>query len=126
MMGTPQSKRGILVIDDDPQFGSLLSALARARGIPLEYYTSLSELGSFALLGQFDAAILDYYLESMNGMEIAEYVETFFDHLPVILVSGTAFLEADKKEWPKCVRQFVPKARGPYAILDSAVAVMPH
>jgi FixJ family two-component response regulator len=114
-------KRGVLLIDDDPQFCALVLGLARAMGIPARAYPSLSEMTTFAELRNYDVAILDYYLQSFKGPEIAEYIDVFFSELPVVVISGGDLGEIDCNVWPECIRQFVSKQSGPYAIISAAV-----
>ncbi len=114
-------KGGVLVIDDDATFGLLMKAVAEARGIKLDYVGSLAELGSFARIGDYDVAVLDYYLEKLTGAEIAEYFDAFFQDKPVIIVSGSSRLQDDSVQWPKCVRKFVLKSNGARNILDNAL-----
>ncbi len=114
-------KKGILLIDDDEFFRSLFKHVAESLGVPVTVHSSLAEMNSFAALQDFDVAVLDYYLESFTGSEIAEYVEVFFRELPVIVISGGNIESNDQRVWPTCIRRFVPKAAGPYAIVDRAL-----
>jgi len=116
----------LLLIDDDESFGHLMEVVAAQRGISLEYYPSLVELGRIGRLGDFDVAILDYYLDGMNGIEIAEYLERFFTGKPVVLVSGRSYGDALMVESPRCVKAFVHKVRGALTILDKVVEVASH
>jgi len=118
------TRKGILVIDDDSTFGMLMKALAEARGLKLDYFTSLSELGSFARIGEYDVAVLDYYLDKLTGAEIAEYFDAFFTDTPVVMVSGNSEVKDESTKWPRCVRQFVPKSRGAKEILQVALATL--
>ena len=128
MMVTPPKglfrKRGVLLIDDDPQFRALFLALAKAQGIPARAYPSLSDMTSFAELRNYDVAVLDYYLQSFKGPEIAEYIDVFFSELPVIVISGGELGAVDKQIWPDCIRQFVPKSQGPYEIIKAALGAV--
>jgi DNA-binding response OmpR family regulator len=114
----------LVIFDDDVCFGALLSAKARAMGFDPRYFTSLVDLGSFARIKTFDLAIVDYYLGSIQGDEIAEYVDTFFAQVPVIIVSSEDFRATRSQKWPASVRQFVPKAEGPTKILEAARNVL--
>lgn len=117
-------KRGVLLIDDDPQFCALFLGLAKAHGIPARAYSSLSDMTSFAELRNYDVAVLDYYLQSFKGPEIAEYIDVFFSELPVVVISGGELGAVDRDVWPDCIRQFVAKSRGPYEIIKAALAAV--
>ena len=110
----------LLVIDDDRTFGAIISASAKAKGFEPLYCSSLIDLGSFARIREFDVAIIDYFLGSMQGDEIAAYVDTFFNEIPVIIVSSKPFEEEERAGWPTSVRSFIAKSAGPTAIIDAA------
>ncbi len=114
-------KKGILLIDDDELFRALFKQVADSVGIPVTCHASLSEMHSFAALKDFDVAVFDYYLESFRGPEIAEYVDVFFRELPVILISGNDIDGDSQRIWPSCIRRFVAKSSGPYAIIERAL-----
>lgn len=115
----------LVVVDDDPVFGALLMKKAKHEGFDAKFYLSLMDMGSFARIKEYDLAIIDFYMEQIRGDEIAEYVDTFFRDVPVIIVSGEDFTGSDrKKKWPQTVRAFVPKADGVDKILKTAKAVL--
>ena len=72
----------------------------------------------------YDVVILDYYLESFKGPEIAEYVDVFFSHLPVVVISSSDISEKERQAWPTCIRRFMNKTNGPHAILDGALELL--
>jgi len=113
----------MLVIDDDPAFGQIMKALAEARGIQCDWVPSLESLGRVGRVGDYDLAILDYFLERFTGGEIAEYVDVFFSKIPVVIVSSRPDIHAQQRNWPKCVRLFVDKATGARSILDLALGL---
>lgn len=113
----------MLVIDDDPAFGQIMKALASARGIQCDWVPSLESLGRVGRVGDYDLAILDYFLEKFTGGEIAEYVDVFFSDIPVVIVSSRPDIHAQQRKWPKCVRLFVDKATGARSILDLALGL---
>lgn len=117
-------KKGVLLIDDDPAFRALFLAVAGALGIPGRAYASLSEMNSFAELRNYDVVVLDYYLESFKGPEIAEYIDVFFTELPVIMISGGDVDEQANRVWPSCIQRFLKKSAGPYEILQAAIMAL--
>ncbi len=115
----------VVIFDDDSNFGTLLTTKARAAGFEPSYFTSLVDMGSFARIKNYDLAIVDFYMDTIRGDEIAEYVDTFFKDIPVIIVSGEDFSQSEKmKQWPDTVRAFVPKTDGIDRILTTAKAVL--
>lgn len=111
-------KKGILVIDDDPSFRDLIRTVGQALKLPVTTVASLAEMSSFAALKDYDIAVIDFNLESFCGIEIAEYVEVFFKDLPVLIVSGENLDPTPVTRWPACIKKFVHKSFGPYAILQ--------
>lgn len=111
-------KKGILVIDDDPCFRDLIRTVGQALRLPVTTVASLEEMSSFAALKDYDIAVIDFNLESFCGIEIAEYVEVFFKDLPVLIISGENLDPTPMTRWPACIKKFVHKSFGPYAILQ--------
>lgn len=121
---TQNATNRLLVIDDDRTFGAIISASAKTKGFDPLYCSSLIDLGSFARIREFDVAIIDYFLGSMQGDEIAEYVDTFFSEIPVIIVSSRPFNDDEVAAWPSSVRRFIAKSQGPTAIVEAARALV--
>jgi DNA-binding NtrC family response regulator len=119
------SKRArVLIIDDDLTFGAILEAMLRKNGLDAEFHPSLVELGSFARLREFDLAVVDYFLDSLRGDEVAQYADTFFAGLPILVVSAKAFSPEETARWPQSVREFIAKDRGPQAVVDAARRIL--
>ena len=114
----------LVIFDDDVCFGALISAKAKACGFESRFFTSLVDMGSFARIKEFDIAIVDFYLGTIRGDEIAEYVDTFFDQVPVIIVSSADMSESRISQWPASVRMFVPKSAGPGRIIEAARSII--
>lgn len=114
--GTP--KRFIL-IDDDPSYRAILLRCAVTEGMKIDAYESLMDLGSIGLLGRYDAAIVDYDLGAVNGVEIAEYLTALFGDIPMILVSERD-RSAEGKTWPLSIKKFIKKSQGySYALTEA-------
>ena len=116
-------KRRVVLIDDDEYFRTLFRIVGEAQGVLVTTFASLAEMPSFASLREYDVVVLDYYLESFKGSEIAEYVDVFFSHLPVVVISGSDISLQEQQAWPVCIRRFIKKTAGPRAILDGALDV---
>ena len=112
----------LLLIDDDPVFGSLLVHLSKSQGIHLEHYHSLFELGRVGRFADFDGVILDYYLDDMNGSEVAEYLNSFVCGMPVIICSGRWYSDDISSDCSPSVKAFVPKVLGVREVLRVAIA----
>jgi len=110
----------IVLIDDDPIFLNLMEFAAEKAGFEVESYASLGELGHLGSIKKFDLAIVDYQLEQMTGVEIAEYFSVFFADIPLILVSANREENLDKTKWPKSITRFVSKHEGFSEVLNAA------
>ena len=123
MVSTPntEKKLKVLLVDDDPSFGYLMARVAKSMGIDLTHKVSLIELGSFAMIKNFDIAMIDFYLENLRGDEIAQYVDTFFNDIPIVIVSAHEFDDKSKSKWPPTVKAFLPKEIGPSQLLKKVV-----
>ena len=120
---SPQSlwhskKRGIVLLDDDPQFCLLFVSIARSLGLEIQSFESLAKLPSIRHLNEYDIAIFDYHLDKFRGTELAEYVEDFFPSLPVFLISSDERARADQK-WPLSIAGFYNKSLGPEKIIKN-------
>jgi CheY-like chemotaxis protein len=124
MMESPQKKK-MVVIDDDPIFHAILEAVAGYEGFEYEGYESLDEMGTFARLRDYDIAVLDYSMPVMTGVEIAEYIDVFFEGLPVLLISSENLLSAkNQPRWPGCIVEFRNKIVGVGGIIDAAKSIL--
>ena len=118
-----ERRKDFVLIDDDESFCHTLTYAARRRGLDLVFYNSLMEMGSIGAFTKYRVAIVDFQLEQMNGVEVAEYFPIFFHDMPVVLISSNDRSEGANPEhkWPKSIKQFVNKANGPDAIIDAAL-----
>ncbi len=96
---------------------------ARREGISLEWFPSLSAMGALGRLRLYDAAIVDYELGELSGVEVGEYLDAFLKGKPMLLISGDKREPAVGKEWPSAIRRFVHKGAGYQAILAEAKAL---
>ncbi|MBC7661033.1 MAG: response regulator [Chitinophagaceae bacterium] len=113
-------KPKMVLIDDDPSYTSILARCAAMEGIDLDTFNSLSELGFVSLLRNYDVAIIDYDLGSLNGVEIAEYMSTLLNDMPMVLISASDRSEEMAAHCPHSVRAFLNKSAGFSKILDTA------
>ena len=121
----PAAQDKLIVFDDDPYFGALISATSRQYGFATHYFQSLYAMGSFSRIKAYDIAIIDVYMDSIRGDELAAYIDMFCGEIPVILVSGeTLEFRSHGSVWPPSVRAFLPKSVGAHQILAAARATL--
>jgi len=115
--------RRLVLIDDDPVLGNAMVMAAKRLGFELDYFESMLDLGFVGRLDDYDVAIVDYDLGSMNGIEIAEYLDALFGDIPMLLVSCTEREARTGEQWPAAVRRFVRKDSGYFPILEAAAGL---
>lgn len=106
----------ILLVDDDPVYGKIMSRVAACFKAELTFVRSLTEL-SESDLSSFDVAILDYDLGAVTGVELTNYL----DHhcpLPIVMVSATE--RHPDRRWSDSIHEFLLKDAGPFAAIDAA------
>lgn len=117
-----QKKTRFLLIDDDPTFGYLMQHEARNRGIEMQYYPSLMDMGYIGSLSNYDAAIIDYHLENMTGDEVARYFEVFLPDKPIVLISSSKRSWRLPEEEKRGLRSIVSKQHGLNFLFDRVIA----
>jgi len=87
----------ILIVDDDPDFGELVSAVCRRGGYtPVEADTR-EEVLALAKGERPDAVLLDVKLGATSGYQVCrELREEFGEHLPILFVSGARTDASDR------------------------------
>ncbi len=114
-------KENFLLIDDDPLFRALVEAAGAKMGLAIESFGSVAEMGSFARIKQYAGVLLDFELEHLNGLEIAEYIDTFFVDIPVMLVTGHNIEVLESRKRPLCIQKITSKKRPITDILEEMV-----
>jgi DNA-binding NtrC family response regulator len=120
---TALKKHRVILIDDDRSFGLIMKQCAMQHGIELDYFESLEELGFVGLVSKYDVAILDYDLGNMTGVEIGEYLSALFDHMPMLLISGTTRNPSSETIKAGHARTFMHKNQGYDLILSTALGL---
>jgi DNA-binding NtrC family response regulator len=116
-----KNAKHLLLVDDDPVFRSLLTLAAHQRGIDIHGIESAMELDSVESLDSYDAAIVDYKLDGMTGVDLATCLKPFLGTMPVILVSSDANPPVGRQALLNCCTSFIPKALGISSIIDAVL-----
>jgi len=111
----------LLVIDDDPIFLKTLRRAASQEQIAITECGSLQEIDAVALPGIFDVAVVDYYLDGirhdLRGPTLAQRLGS----TPTVLVSQKEECVSERDPWPRNVRTYLNKGKGPHSILEAAL-----
>jgi CheY-like chemotaxis protein len=111
----------ILLVDDDPTFGVVMSRAAEQLRAHITYCKSLEEVKRVAGWN-FDVAIVDYDLGSSTGVEVARFLQSHPKKIPVIIVSQSQRVDTPISDWPEVVKGFMQKGLGHFALLEAAFA----
>jgi DNA-binding response OmpR family regulator len=103
----------IIVIDDDVIFCEIMRKVGERRGIEV-VTCSLPDTLKRPDTWNFDAAVIDYNLDFVDGVELTEYIRHFGCEVPIMLVSQT--LRSSAMGWPHGIKGFIPKNLGADAI----------
>ncbi len=119
---TPRWNIGI--IDDDPFFHFLMKKIVDENYIQLNSYYSLADIGDKRKIESLDVVIVDYFIDNFNGIEIAQYLASFFSKIPVVLISGQSKPPSTEGQWPTCIQAYLPKSIGALAILKNTIHIL--
>jgi len=82
--------RRILVVDDDPGIGLMLTKALARHGFTVDASTSAEEALEKAEGTSYDAALVDLVMPGRDGADLAETLRRQFPGLPVGLLTGYA------------------------------------
>ncbi|PSQ98957.1 MAG: hybrid sensor histidine kinase/response regulator [Bacteroidetes bacterium QS_9_68_14] len=91
----PPSRRArVLIVDDEKRVRSVLGKLLGLKGHTVEQATSGAEALALTENSGFDIVFTDYGMPAMNGRQLARALRRRTPHLPIVLLTGDADLEA--------------------------------
>jgi DNA-binding response OmpR family regulator len=102
----------ILCVDDNQLALHARKLVLESAGHQVQTAVTATAARELMVNRQFDLAIIDYYLEGINGDELAAELKSFCSGMAVILLSG-----ADGLKDLDHVDSFVHKCDGPKALL---------
>src|SRR5262249_39137468 len=109
-------------VDDDPIFGRVLSEYALREGIFLLHLTAPTALRRMEM--DFDFILLDYELENITGLQLADVLSRRFKkRIPILLISSYRAIKM--RNLPYGVIGFVSKSQGPVALLAAVLSAVP-
>ena len=78
----------ILVVDDDPGIGTMLTRALERHGYKVDATTSADEALEMAESASYDAAIVDLVMPERDGADLSETLRRRFPGLPIGLMTG--------------------------------------
>lgn len=116
-------KPRLVLIDDDPSFGALMSKTADKHAIDLDFFESVDGLGFINRLGEYDVILIDQQMDHISGMELAAYLLAFNREKTVILVSSTDVTQHGEVKLPSFISGFIHKDEGFYQVLKKSLSI---
>ena len=104
-----QSKQKILLIDDDKTLCEVLGEELEQENYNVSCTFSGKEGLSRLALDTYNLVILDYNMPEMDGYEVLVQVKKTFPTLPVMIITGDADIELQKKFVDMGANEFVKK-----------------
>ncbi len=99
----------ILVIDDDAIFCEIMKKVGQRRGFEVTT-CSIPDTLKRPDTWNFDAAVIDYNLDFVDGVELTQYIRHFGCEVPIMIVSATNHTQPSG--WPFGIRGFMSKKHG--------------
>ena len=78
----------LLVAEDDPQLGVMIARGLRERSYAIDLVSDGPRALDAALLGEYDAVILDIMLPGLDGVEIARTLRARGSHIPILMLTA--------------------------------------
>jgi DNA-binding response OmpR family regulator len=85
-----KAERRILVVDDDPGIGQMLTRALERHGFQVDATTSADEALEKAGSTSYDAAFVDLVMPGRDGADLAESLRRLLPGLPIGLLTGYA------------------------------------
>lgn len=83
----------ILIVDDEPEAGEILSLRLGRRGFDPVYEPSGEAALAYLAENSVDLVLLDIKMPGMDGFDTLRHIRADHLHLPVIILSGHADME---------------------------------
>jgi CheY-like chemotaxis protein len=124
----PTSLGRILVVDDEPQVGTMLSDILGEFGYVVQ--TAVRGAEALQLIPEFhpDAVLLDLQMPGMSGVETLEHLRRDHPHLPVVIVTANADVDVARGTLGQGAFDYVrkPFELDVLARVVAAAIVLPH
>ncbi|MFK7816646.1 MAG: sigma-54-dependent transcriptional regulator, partial [Gammaproteobacteria bacterium] len=118
--------KNVLVVDDEPDIRELLEITLSRMNLDSHAAANVNEAKSLLENQQFDLCLTDMKLPDGTGIELVEYIQENFPHIPVAVITAFGSMEAAIKALKAGAFDFVSKPidltmlRG---LVDSALKV---
>ncbi|MFN7927365.1 MAG: sigma-54 dependent transcriptional regulator [Blastocatellia bacterium] len=88
-----QTQAKVLIVDDDPDFGIVVTHLIELEGLAARHATNSEAALALCRAEEFDVALLDLQLGTESGLEVLRKLRQGWPDLPVIVITAHGSLE---------------------------------
>jgi FixJ family two-component response regulator len=99
----------IFIVDDDKEIRQSLSLLLKSAGYQSESFPSIDKFLETENYKGSGCILLDVFLSGKNGLELQEVIETKFDSLPIIFITGQGNIPMSVEAMKKGAVNFLQK-----------------
>jgi FixJ family two-component response regulator len=99
----------IFIIDDDKEVQSSILLLVRSAGYKVKAYSGAEQFLENENYTGAGCILLDVFLKEKNGLELQEEIETKFDCLPIIFITGFGNIPMSVEALKKGALNFLEK-----------------
>ncbi len=116
----------ILICDDDPDIVDVIEVTLRAEGFNCITANNGEEAWGKIRKNRIDAAILDYIMPKMNGIELCKLIksDTLLSSMPVLMVTGKAETEDKVEGLEAGADDYIAKPFDPTELLARLKAIL--
>src|SRR4030065_2502818 len=114
----------IFLIDDDDEICQSISLLLKSTGYEVETFHSTEKFLETENYNGIGCILLDVFLEGKTGLELQEEIETKFESLPIIFITGQGTIPLSVEAMKKGALNFLQKPiddKGLFNAIDEAL-----
>ena len=104
-----EEKPVILVVDDEPKIGTIISDILRFKGYMVQVVSSGQAALQYLENNQADLVMLDLMMPGLSGMQVLEKVMRLHPEMPVIIISAFGTIKAAVEAIKKGAYDFIEK-----------------
>ena len=111
--------KSVLIVDDDQNFLLSFKYILEKNGYTAVHTRTGTQALKLLQRQHFDAALIDLHLPDAVGTEIADYINKYFSHIAVIILTGQATLDSALHVLRSGVSDYLCKPMPPEIILNT-------
>ncbi len=123
-MGTDGSLLNIAIVDDDEVVRKILSQSFQSIGITTEVFESGVKFAQAIQTKSFDLAVLDIYMQGINGFDVLNQLRAREKPIPVIVYSQAVQREYVIQALSLGAKGYLAKPQKPEVILKKAMEIL--